>query len=64
MLNKVNARGNDVDSQINAPYTNKVKNRKKMVDQQIKVKKQMKLKDDGVKVEKKKDIKTKKETVN
>ena len=50
-------------SQINAPYTNTVKNTK-MGDQQIKVKKQLKLKDDGVKVEKKKDIKTKKETVN
>ena len=64
MLNKVNAGGNDVGGQLNAPSMNKVKNMKKLKGQQIKEKKQIKLKDDGEKVVKKKDIKMKKENVN
>ena len=64
ILNKVNAGGNDVSGQLNAPSMNKVKNMKKLKGQQIKEKKQIKLKDDGEKVVKKKDIKMKKENVN
>ena len=64
MLNEVNARENDVGSQLNAPSMNGVKNKKKLKGQKIKEKKQIKLNDDGEKLVKKKDTKTKKEKVN
>ena len=63
-FNKVHPSENDVERQINAPSMNKVKNMKKIMDQQRQGKKEIKLKDNGVKVDKTKDTKSKKEKVN
>ena len=63
-FNKIHPSENYVESQINGPSMNKVKNMKKIMDQQIKGNKEIKLKDNGDKVEKKKETKSEKEKVN